>query len=91
MLDKIKKSDIIKTTKEKEREVTIMRLVNYEVKQADGTVFQTTNYKEATEGGNRIESIYLTPHNLDIVSEAQEQERLDHIAKVDAYMAKKRV
>ena len=37
-----------------------MRRVNYRVRKADGTEFHTTSYREATNGGNRIEETYLT-------------------------------
>ena len=67
-----------------------MRLVNYEVKRADGTIFHTTNHKEATNGGNRIENVYLTQFSLETPTEEQEQARLDHIEKVNKYLAMKR-
>lgn len=37
-----------------------MRKVSYKVIRADDTEFYTTNYGEATSGGNRIVQTYLT-------------------------------
>lgn len=67
-----------------------MRLVNYEVAAASGVKFYTTSYREATEGGNRIERVFFTDFTLDPPTAEQEQEQLDHIAKVDKYLALKR-
>ena len=36
-----------------------MRLVNYEVRKTDGTVFTTTKYTEATKCGNRIQKTFF--------------------------------
>lgn len=37
-----------------------MRKVNYIARKKDGTEFTTTDYKLATEGGNRIFKTFLT-------------------------------
>ena len=37
-----------------------MRKVNYTVRQADGSKFNTTDYSKATADGNRIVEIFLT-------------------------------
>jgi len=38
-----------------------MRKVNYTVERKDGTMFNTTSYEVATQGGNRIRKTFLTP------------------------------
>lgn len=53
-----KESDIINISKKSEE--LKMRKVNYTVKRKDGTQFNTTSYKIATEGGNRIHRTFLT-------------------------------
>lgn len=67
-----------------------MRLVNYEVRQTNGIVFFTTNHKETSKNGNCIENIFFTPYTMNPLSAEQEKERLDHIEKVDKYLASKR-
>ena len=67
-----------------------MRLVNYKVTFTDGTTGNTTSFKEATENGNRIREIFLTAFSLNAPTEEQEQERLEHIRKVDEFMKAKR-
>lgn len=67
-----------------------MRLVNYEVAAISGVKFYTTNHKEATEGGNRIERVFLTDFTLEPETPEQEKARLDHIEKVNKYLTAKR-
>ena len=67
-----------------------MRLVNYKVTFTDGTTGNTTSFKEATENGNRIKEIFLTAFSLAAPTEKQEQDRLDHICKVDKFFEAKR-
>ena len=81
-----KTSDIIKSSKE--REVTNMRRVNYRVRKADGTEFHTTSYKEATNGGNRIEETYLT--EIDERTEEQKERARAHARKIQEILKAKR-
>ena len=67
-----------------------MRLVNYEVAAVSGVKFYTTNHREATEDENRIERVFLIDFTLESETPEQEKARLDHIAKVDRYLASKR-
>lgn len=53
-----------------------MRKVNYRVRKADGTEFHTTSYREATNGGNRIEETYLT--EIDERTEEQKERARAH-------------
>ena len=81
-----KTSDIIKSSKE--REVTNMRKVNYRVRKADGTEFHTTSYREATDGGNRIEETYLT--KIDERTEEQKERARAHARKIQEILKAKR-
>lgn len=65
-----------------------MRLVNYRVRKADGTEFHTTSYKEATEGGNRIEKTYLT--EIDERTEEQKEKAREHARKAQEILKAKR-
>ena len=65
-----------------------MRLVNYRVRKADGTEFHTTSYKEATEGGNRIEETYLT--KIDERTEEQKEKAREHARKIQEILKAKR-
>lgn len=67
-----------------------MRLMNYMVKRADGSIFHTTSYEEAIEGGNRIQKSYLTEYSLNPRTEEQEKATEEHIRKVDEFLRTKR-
>lgn len=54
-----------------------MRKVNYTVERKDGTMFNTTSYKVATEYGNRIRKTFLTPLN------EKELKAPDELAKLE--------
>ena len=65
-----------------------MRRVNYRVRRADGTEFHTTDYKEATSGGNRIEETYLT--KIDERTEEQKERAKVHARKIKEIFKAKR-
>jgi len=65
-----------------------MRKVNYKVRKADGTEFHTTSYREATNGGNRIEETYLT--EIDERTEKQREQNKAHARKVQEILKAKR-
>ena len=65
-----------------------MRRVNYRVRTADGTEFHTTNYREATNGGNRIEETYFT--EIDERTEKQKERAKKHAEKIHEILKVKR-
>lgn len=65
-----------------------MRRVNYRVRKADGTEFHTTSYREATNGGNRIEETYLT--EIDERTEEQKERARAHARKIQEILKAKR-
>lgn len=65
-----------------------MRRLNYRVRKADGTEFHTTSYKEATNGGNRIEETYLT--KVDERTEEQKARARAHAQKIQEILKAKR-
>ena len=65
-----------------------MRRVNYRVRKANGIEFHTTSYKEATNGGNRIEETYLT--NVDERTEEQKERARAHAQKIQEILKAKR-
>lgn len=65
-----------------------MRKVNYRVRKADGTEFHTTNYSEATNGGNRIEETYFT--EIDERTTKQKERARDHARKIQEILKAKR-
>lgn len=65
-----------------------MRRVNYRVRKADGTEFHTTSYREATNGGNRIEETYLT--EIDERTEEQKERARVHARKIQEILKAKR-
>ena len=62
-----------------------MRLVNYDVKKADGTIVTMTSYTKAIETGKIIKT-YLTPVDEDYFMTSKEREAK---AKRDAEFRKK--
>lgn len=66
-----------------------MRRVNYRVRKADSTEFHTTSYREATNGGNRIEETYLT--EIDEKTEEQKERAKAHARKIQEILKAKRV
>lgn len=56
-----------------------MRLLKYDVKKADGTIFTTASYAKATEGGKIIKT-YLVP--VDNESEKVKKQMKVHSHKV---------
>lgn len=56
-----------------------MRKLMYEVKKADGTVFTTSSYSEATAEGNKIKRDFLVP--MDTTSEKQKEWMRKHAQK----------
>ena len=66
-----------------------MRRVNYRVRNADGTEFHTTSYREATNGGNRIEEPYLT--EIDERTGEQKGRAKAHARKIQEILKTKRV
>ena len=65
-----------------------MRKVNYRVRKVDGTEFHTTSYREATNGGNRIEKTYLT--EIDERTEEQKEWTRAHARKIQEILKAKR-
>ena len=65
-----------------------MKKVNYKVRKADGTEFHTTNYNEATNGGNRIKETYLT--EIDERTEEQKERARAHAQKIQEILKAKR-
>ena len=65
-----------------------MRRVNYRVRKADGAEFHTTNYKEATNDGNRIEETYFT--EIDERTEKQKERARAHARKIQEILKAKR-
>ena len=65
-----------------------MRKVVYKARRADGTEFYTTSYREATDGGNRIEETYLT--EIDERTEEQKERARVHARKVQEILKAKR-
>jgi len=65
-----------------------MRKVNYRARKADGTEFHTTSYKEATNGGSRIEETYLT--KVDERTEKQKERSMAHAQKIQEILKAKR-
>ena len=65
-----------------------MKKVNYKVRKADGTEFHTTNYNEATNGGNHIKETYLT--EIDERTEEQKEWALAHVRKIHKILKAKR-
>ena len=53
-----------------------MRLVNYDVKRVDGTVFNTTSYAEATASNNHIIKTCLTELDDRTKEERENAEKL---------------
>ena len=65
-----------------------MRNVNYKVRRADGTKFNTTDYTEATNDGNHIEETYFT--EVDERTEEQKERARVHARKVQEILKAKR-
>ena len=65
-----------------------MRKVVYKARRADGTEFHTTSYKEATNGGNRIEETCLT--EIDERTEEQKERTRAHAQKIQEILKAKR-
>ena len=65
-----------------------MRKVVYKARKADGTEFYTTNYREATNGGNRIEETYLT--EIDERTEEQKERARARARKIQEILKAKR-
>ena len=65
-----------------------MRKVVYKARKADGTEFYTTSYREATNGGNRIEETYLT--EIDERTEEQKERARAHARKIQEILKAKR-
>ena len=59
-----------------------MRRVNYKVMDANGVVFDTTDYEKATMAGNRIVATYLT--DVDLTSDKAKNAFKVHRLKVRA-------
>ena len=57
-----------------------MRKVNYTVRQADGSKFNTTDYSKATADGNRIIKTFLT--EVDDTTEEQRARAKAHAQKI---------
>ena len=57
-----------------------MRKVNYTVRQADGSKFNTTDYSKATTDGNRIVETFLT--EVDETTEEQQARAKAHAQKI---------
>ena len=57
-----------------------MRKVNYTVRQADGSKFNTTDYSKATADGNRIVETFLT--EVDETTEGQRARAKAHAQKI---------
>lgn len=57
-----------------------MRKVNYIVRQADGSMFGTTDYSKATADGNRIVETFLT--EVDETTEEQRARAKAHAQKI---------
>ena len=65
-----------------------MRKVVYKARRADGTEFYTTSYREATNGGNRIEETCLT--EIDERTEEQKEWTRIHARKIQEILKTKR-
>ena len=65
-----------------------MKKVVYKARKADGTEFYTTSYREATNGGNRIEETYLT--EIDERTEEQKEWARAHARKIQEILKAKR-
>lgn len=57
-----------------------MRKVNYIVKQANGSKFNTTDYSKATANGNRIIETFLT--EVDETTEKSREKAKTHAQKI---------
>lgn len=66
-----------------------MRKVVYKARKADGTEFYTMSYREATNGGNRIEETYFT--KIDERTEEQKERARTHARKIQETLKAKRV
>ena len=65
-----------------------MRKVSYKAIRANGAEFYTTNYEEATSGGNRIIQTYLT--EIDERTQAQKAQQKTQARKIHELYTKKR-
>lgn len=65
-----------------------MRTINYKVRTADGSIFSTTSYSVATEGGNRIVETYLT--EVDLTPDKVKEARSKRVAKLNRIRKAKR-
>ena len=65
-----------------------MRRVSYRARKADGTEFYTTSYREATNGGSRIEETCLT--EIDERTEEQKERTRAHAQKIQEILKAKR-
>ena len=58
-----------------------MRTINYKMRTANGSIFSTTSYSVATEGGNRIVETYLS--EVDMTPDKVKEARNKRIAKLN--------